>query len=213
MKVRIANQFLFVLLKLGPINELFCSVLESRHLVRQKVRLDAIIDPVSRGEGRIYCPSGLSVWMKVATTCLSSSWLPWLCCCMSFSVVFYCLLDLHFQLCCRDGTWTEHSQINPELHTTFSGFLRGRLLLATSMLATPYRVPPEVWWMHKQNILHPYKVIKLGVMVNDSSPSTWGTEAGGLGVEGHPQLQSELQTNLGYMRLSHVAGEGANARG
>lgn len=31
--------------------------------------------------------------------------------------------------------------------------------------------------------------------------STWGTEAEGLGIQGQPQLQRDLESSLGYMRL------------
>lgn len=69
-----------------------------------KARPDMIVDPFFGAEGTPYCPSGLGVWMKVATTCLSSSGL-FLIALLSFYVAFFCLLDLCFSVCWRDGRW------------------------------------------------------------------------------------------------------------
>jgi hypothetical protein len=36
-----------------------------------------------------------------------------------------------------------------------------------------------------------------------SNPSTWEVEAGGSGVQGHPQQYSELTSRLGYETVSN----------
>lgn len=52
-----------------------------------------------------------------------------------FLQCYHSLLDLCFQFCCGDGSWSEPSQIAPELHAIkFWEFPRGRLLLTDSML-------------------------------------------------------------------------------
>lgn len=76
--------------------------------------------------------------MKVATICPSLSVFPLI-------VLLYYLFPLFFvdcwigvfKLCCRDGNQTEHRQTASELHATFTGYLRGRLLPAASTLALP----------------------------------------------------------------------------
>lgn len=117
------------------IYELFCFVLESGHLGRQKVISDEIIEPVSGAERLPYCP-GCGVWTKVATMCLSLSVFPLTVLLRYLFPLFFgdCWIGV-FKLCCRDGTQTEHRQISSELHAPSTRYLRGRLLPAASTLA------------------------------------------------------------------------------
>lgn len=76
--------------------------------------------------------------MKVATICLSLSGFPLIVLLSYLFPLFFvnCWIGV-FKLCCRDGNQTEHRQIASELHATFTGYLRGRLLPAASTLVLP----------------------------------------------------------------------------
>lgn len=130
-----------MLLKLGLIGELLYFVLKLGHRERQKVRSKEIVGPVSGAEGTPYCPSGLGVWLKVATM-WPSLYGFFLVVILSFPIVPCCLLDLCLQDLLQRWELNSTQPNCPELHATFLGFLRGRLFLAASILSFPTELAP-----------------------------------------------------------------------
>lgn len=127
LKVRIASQHAS---DTWTISKWFFSVSESRHLYRQKVRSDRIIDTVSASEWMAYSPPGFGVWMKMATTCLSSSGLSWLYCC---TVFFHCsLLSIEHVFQALLQRW-ESNSVQPNCPWDASYIFR--MLLPASKLA------------------------------------------------------------------------------
>lgn len=55
--------------------------------------------------------------------------------------------------------------------------------------------------------VQPPALQKLGVGIHVSNPSTQEVRTGGSEVEGRPQLHSEFENSLNYMRLSQIANQ------